>query len=112
MLDPVRIKLVILNLVDNAIKYSPKGGEVSIFGRAVKGSLVVGVRDRGIGISPEHQQQLFQSFERVQTWETRAIPGLGLGLRVCRILVEAHGGRLWLESEAGKGSTFYFSLPA
>jgi signal transduction histidine kinase len=71
--------------------------------------LVVGVSDRGIGISTENQAGLFQPFQRLS--DQKGIKGLGLGLSVCRRLVEAHGGRIWAESEPGKGSTFWFSIP-
>ena len=111
MIDQVRVRRIIFNLVGNAIKYSPKGGEVRLFAKSEGGKMVVGVSDQGIGISPEDQYRLFQRFERIHAYETQAIPGLGLGLRVCRILVEAHGGTMWVESEKGKGSTFYFALP-
>ena len=72
--------------------------------------MVVGVSDQGIGIAPSDQTRLFKPFERLETL-TEGIKGLGLGLVVCRRLVEAHGGRMWVESEAGKGATFYFNLP-
>ena len=97
------------NLVDNAIKYSPDGGEVRIFAHHYDEELVIGVSDEGTGISPEDQTRLFKSFERLGA--KNGIPGTGLGLRVCRILVEAHDGRIWVESELGKGSKFLFSLP-
>jgi len=111
MADPLRVERILYNLVENAIKYSPKGGEVRLFARPEGGHLTVGVTDEGIGISAEDQARLFRSFERINAYETHAIPGLGLGLRVCRILVEAQGGKIWVESEAAKGSTFYFTLP-
>lgn len=107
--DPIRIERVLQNLVDNAIKYSPDGGEVRIFAHNSDKALVIGVSDEGTGISPEDQTRLFKSFERLGA--VNGIPGTGLGLRVCRILVEAHDGRIWVESELGKGSTFLFSLP-
>ncbi|MBI2847072.1 MAG: PAS domain S-box protein [Chloroflexi bacterium] len=109
--DRVRIELVLHNLVENAIKYSPKGGEVRVLARQQDSQLVVSVSDHGVGISPEDQLKLFQSFERVQVYKKHLIPGLGLGLRVCRILVEAHGGQIWVESAPGKGTTFFFTVP-
>jgi PAS domain S-box-containing protein len=111
VVDPLRIERVIYNLVENAIKYSPRGGEVKILARVEDSQVVIGVRDNGIGISAEDQLRLFKSFERLDAYEEYSIPGLGLGLRVCETLVGAHGGRIWLESEKGKGSTFYFSIP-
>jgi K+-sensing histidine kinase KdpD len=110
-IDPIRIERVLHNLVENAIKYSPKGGEVRIFGNCSDARLVIGVSDEGIGISPEDQPRLFKSFERLNASVKGAIQGTGLGLRVCQILVEAHDGRIWVESMQGKGSTFFFSLP-
>ncbi len=109
--DPLRIERIIYNLVENAIKYSPAGGEVRVFGKVTDGFLCVGVSDQGIGISPENQPKLFQQFERLGVEVKGAIQGTGMGLRVCRILAEAHGGKIWVESALGKGSTFYFSLP-
>ncbi|MBI4294851.1 MAG: response regulator [Chloroflexi bacterium] len=110
--DKVRVERIFHNLIENAIKYSPKGGEVRVWLRREGDYLVVGVRDQGIGISERDQAKLFESFERLGVQiEGRSIQGTGLGLRVCRILVEAHGGQIWIESEPGKGSTFFFTLP-
>lgn len=108
--DRVRLERVLHNLIDNAIKYSPRGGEVRIFTRQNDGSLIIGVSDQGIGISLEDRTRLFQPFQRLEK-PVHGIKGLGLGLVVCLRLVEAHHGRLWVESEPGKGSTFYFTLP-
>ena len=108
--DRVRLERVLHNLIDNAIKYSPQGGEVKIFTRQDGGSLIIGVSDQGIGISLEDRTRLFQPFQRLGK-PVHGIKGLGLGLVVCLRLVEAHHGRLWVESEPGKGSTFYFTLP-
>ncbi len=110
--DPVRVERVLHNLVENAIKYSPKGGDVRVSAKHEDSRVVVAVSDQGIGIAPEAQARLFGSFERLNALESHGIGGLGLGLRVCRVLVEAHGGGIWLESTPGKGTTFYFSLPA
>ncbi len=109
--DPLRVERIVYNLVENAIKYSPAGGEVKIFATQNDGFLQVGVSDQGIGISEENQPKLFQSFERLGAEVKGAIQGTGLGLRVCRILAEAHGGKIWVESAPGKGTTFYFTLP-
>ncbi len=111
LIDNVRAERILYNLVDNAIKYSPKGGEVKVFARRRDDHLVVGVSDQGVGISPEDQPRLFQDFERLDIYSKHGIKGTGLGLKVCRILAEAHGGRMWVESEPGKGSTFLFTLP-
>ncbi|MEN8613850.1 ATP-binding protein [Dehalogenimonas sp. THU2] len=109
--DPLRVERILYNLVENAIKYSPKGGEVKVTAEQQNGNLVVSVSDQGLGISPENQAKLFQKFERLGAEVKGAIQGTGLGLRVCRILTEAHGGRIWVESEPGQGTTFYFTLP-
>ncbi len=106
--DRVRVERILYNLIDNAIKYSPAGGEVRVAARKDGVNIRVSVADHGIGMKPEDQARLFQSFERVAA---TGIEGTGLGLRVCRILVEAHGGRIWIESQPSKGSTFSFTLP-
>jgi len=109
--DPIRIERIFTNLIENAVKYSPRGGEVKIFARLETDDMIIGVSDQGPGISPENQSRLFQSFEQLDMEQRRAIQGVGLGLKVCRTLIEAHGGRTWVESEVGRGSTFFFSLP-
>ena len=110
--DRTRIERILDNLIDNAIKYSPGGGEISVSARSEGDSVLVGVRDHGLGISPDDRAKLFQPFQRLETQLSgTAIQGVGLGLVVCRRLVEAHGGRIWVESELGQGSTFYFTLP-
>ena len=109
--DRIRIERVLYNLVENAIKYSPSGGEIRIFARYDVFQLMVGVSDQGMGISASDQSRLFQSFERIGAYRNHTIPGVGLGLRVCQILTEAHGGRIWVESEPDKGSTFFFTVP-
>lgn len=110
-IDRERIKRVLYNLVENAIKYSPKGGKIRIFIRRQRPDLIIGVSDEGIGISSKARSRLFQNFERIDAYKEYSISGLGLGLRVCQILVEAHGGKIWLESEPAKGSTFLFTIP-
>ncbi len=106
--DRIRLERVLYNLIDNAIKYSPRGGDVQVTAERRDEELVVSVADHGIGMSREDQARLFQSFERLAAVN---VEGTGLGLKVCKILVEAHGGRIWVESEPGKGSTFSFALP-
>jgi PAS domain S-box-containing protein len=107
--DPLRIKRILYNLADNAIKYSPEGCDVTVFARADHDEIVVGVKDYGIGISPQEQVKLFKPFERLDM--SPEIKGIGLGLIVAERLVQAHGGRIWVESDRGTGSTFYFTLP-
>ncbi len=109
--DRTRLIRILDNLVDNAVKYSPHGGEVTVSARKEDGIVVIGVTDTGVGISKPNQAKLFSPFERLQHVPGTAVQGVGLGLVVCRRLVEAHGGRIWVESEPGKGSTFYFTLP-
>ena len=109
--DLTRIERILDNLVDNAIKYSPDGGEVKVSARRERDNLLVSVSDHGIGIASQDAEKLFQPFSRLDTLSGTAIKGIGLGLVVCRRLVEAHGGKIWVESEMGKGSTFKFTLP-
>jgi PAS domain S-box-containing protein len=109
--DPLRVERVLYNLVDNAIKYSPNGGEVKISARREKENLVVCVSDEGLGIAPDDQPRLFRKFQRLDVMVKKSIQGVGLGLNVCRILVEAHGGQIWVESKKGKGSNFCFTIP-
>lgn len=108
--DRTRVERVLYNLLDNAAKYSPRGSEIRLFASRGNGDIVLGVRDQGTGIPGEDQNRLFTPFERLDK-DVTVKGGTGLGLVVCRRLVEAHGGRIWVESEAGKGSTFYFTLP-
>jgi PAS domain S-box-containing protein len=109
--DLTRIERILDNLIDNAIKYSPNGGEVRVSARKIQGDIVVSVRDQGIGIASVDQLKLFQAFQRLDVSSWTGIQGVGLGLVVCKRLVEAHGGRIWVESEKGTGSTFLFTLP-
>lgn len=109
--DELRLERIIHNLVENAIKYSPGGGKVTVSAFKDANFVVARVRDHGIGISSEDQARLFQPFQRLDRTIEAAVLGVGLGLVVCRRLVEVHGGRIWVESEKGKGSTFFFTLP-
>jgi signal transduction histidine kinase len=109
--DPDRIAQVLRNLLDNAVKYSPDGGLVMLRGEMTENEVVVSVADQGVGISPEHLNRLFEKFFRVDSGLKRHVVGSGLGLPICRTIVEAHGGRIWAESKVGQGSTFYFTLP-
>lgn len=102
---------VLRNLVQNAVKYSPEGSEIKISGVTGNGKVVIGVKDEGIGISPEYHDNIFERFYRVDEPSTRGIHGSGLGLSIVKGHVEAHGGQVWLKSTPGQGSTFYFSLP-
>ncbi|MBI4330370.1 MAG: PAS domain S-box protein [Chloroflexi bacterium] len=107
--DPIRVERVLHNLMDNAIKYSPDGTEIAVFCRKEEDCLLMGVRDHGSGIPRGDQDKLFEPFVRLANPVTTR--GVGLGLVVCKRLVEAHGGKIWVESEPGQGSTFCFTLP-
>jgi two-component system phosphate regulon sensor histidine kinase PhoR len=108
--DPVRLEQILVNLVDNAIKYSPAGGPVIV--RITGGdSITVRVSDQGVGIAPEDAERLFERFFRVDNGLARSTKGVGLGLYICKSLIEGHGGRIWVESAPGRGSTFAFTLP-
>jgi hypothetical protein len=109
--DPLRIERILYNLLDNAAKYSPPGSQIKVSARAEPERLVIGVRDRGRGLSLSEQAKLFSPFQRLENNRPDRARGAGLGLMVCRRLVEAHGGKIWVESKRGKGSTFFFTLP-
>ena len=109
--DVMRLERILHNLLENAVKYSPDGGYIRVTAKTDTDNLVIGVSDQGIGISPEDRAKLFAPFQRLGNSRVEGVKGVGLGLLVCRRLVEAHGGRIWVESELGKGSTFFFTLP-
>ncbi len=109
--DSRRIWQVLDNLIDNAVKYSKEGTEVTVSVRQVELKLLISVADQGIGIPPEDLDKVFDKMYRIERRLAPDIRGVGLGLAICKGLVEAHGGRIWVESEVGKGSTFLFTLP-
>jgi two-component system, sensor histidine kinase and response regulator len=108
--DADRVAQIISNLLTNAIKYSPDGGEILVSSRASEGFVEVGVRDHGIGIAPEFAKRLFSRYERYEKMSGKII-GTGLGLAIARQIVEMHGGRIWVDTTVGSGSEFRFSLP-
>ncbi len=109
--DRVRLEQVIVNLLDNAIKYSPEGGPIEVGIALRDGEAVVSVQDRGIGIPAEKQGSVFGYFYRAHSGTRYDYGGMGVGLHISREIVDRHGGRMWFESHEGQGSAFYFSLP-
>jgi len=109
--DPTRLEQVMSNLLGNAIKYTPAGGQITVTAWAADCEVIVEVTDTGIGIAPEDQAHLFEKFFRVRSPQTKDIEGTGLGLAIVKSIIERHGGRVWLRSQPGVGSTFGFALP-
>lgn len=109
--DAKGLHTVLLNLVDNAVKYTPEGGRVTVTGRGVPGGYEIAVSDTGIGIPPEHQARIFERFYRVDKARDRATGGTGLGLSIVKRIMEAHGGRVTLRSVPDSGSTFTVFFP-
>ena len=96
--------------LSNAIKFTPEGGRIEVTARPSDGLIEVSVIDTGIGIAPEDQEAVFEEFRQVGRSDKKA-DGTGLGLTLCRKFVELHGGRIWVKSEIGRGSTFTFTIP-
>ncbi|GCE26231.1 histidine kinase [Dictyobacter alpinus] len=111
MADRERIEEVLQNLLDNAVKYSPRHPEVTVACYVTGEEVIVSVSDTGMGIALREQEQIFDRFHRVGEPLSQSTPGAGLGLYICKAIVEAHGGRIWVESTLRQGSTFSFSLP-
>jgi signal transduction histidine kinase len=109
--DTSRLQQVIDNLLSNAIKYNQAGGEVEVASEVVNEEVVVKIRDTGIGIPTQALPHLFERFYRVNEQAHRAVEGTGLGLAIVKSIIEQHGGKIWVESQPGRGSTFSFSLP-
>jgi signal transduction histidine kinase len=109
--DPDKVRQVLANLIDNAVKYSPDGGEVEVRLETQQGRLRFSVRDLGLGVPPAEQARIFDKFYRLDPHLTRGVGGTGLGLYICRELVRRMGGRIWVASGEGPGSTFFFELP-
>jgi signal transduction histidine kinase len=109
--DERKIKQILLNLLSNAVKFTSEGGRIGIRAMPVDSSVEISVSDTGIGIAPEDQATIFEEFRQVGTADAQKHEGTGLGLTLAKKFVELHGGRMWVESEVGKGSTFTFTLP-
>ena len=109
--DERKIKQILLNLLSNAVKFTPEGGRISVKATPADGSVEISVTDTGIGIAPEDQEAIFEEFRQVGSDYARKREGTGLGLTLTKKFVEMHGGKLWVKSEVGKGSTFTFTLP-
>lgn len=110
--DKERLEQVLINLITNAMKYSPHAERIIIRLMCAHGTLTVSVQDFGIGIPQAHQKKIFERFYRASLEQNRSYPGLGIGLYVVHQVIEHYGGKVWVESIVGQGSTFFFSLPA
>src|SRR6185436_9742882 len=111
-LDPGRIAQVLTNLLSNAIKFSPAGGRIEVTVEPWDGMVRVGVRDHGEGIASADLPKLFRKFSQIDSGSTRKFGGTGLGLVICKGIVEQHRGTIWVESVPQEGSLFWFTLPA
>ena len=109
--DERKVKQVLLNLLSNALKFTPEGGRIDVRAAMSDGMAEISVADTGVGIAPEDQEAIFEEFRQVGTADKK-VEGTGLGLALSRKFIELHGGRIWVQSEPGKGSTFSFTLPA
>lgn len=109
--DADKVDQILTNLTNNAVKYSPDGGTITVSGKKLNGMVQMTVADQGMGIPKEHLEKVFDRFHRIDNRDTRKAGGTGIGLYLVKHLVEAHGGRIWVESEVGKGSRFIFELP-
>ena len=111
-LDPDRVIQVLTNLLSNAIKFSPRGSDVCLRARHCDpDTLRIEVQDHGRGIPPDQLERVFERFQQVDACDSRVKGGTGLGLPICRTIVEQHGGRIWAESESGRGTTMVVELP-
>jgi signal transduction histidine kinase len=109
--DERKIRQILLNLLSNAVKFTPEGGRVGVTATAADGAITISVSDTGIGIAPEDQAAIFEEFRQVGLDDARKREGTGLGLTLAKKFVELHGGRIWVRSQVGQGSTFTFTLP-
>lgn len=109
--DSLQVEQILNNLISNAVKYSPAGGDIIIKAETKEDFLQISVKDSGLGIEKENIKRLFNRYTRLMGGGQKEISGMGLGLFITRVLTELQGGKIWVESEPGKGSTFYFTLP-
>ncbi|MGH9363158.1 MAG: sensor histidine kinase, partial [Thermoanaerobaculia bacterium] len=109
--DERKIRQVLLNLLSNALKFTPEGGRIAVRAAPADGGVEISVSDTGIGIAPEDQEAIFQEFRQVGTDYAKKREGTGLGLALAQRFVDLHGGRIWVKSRLGEGSTFTFHLP-
>ncbi len=109
--NEVRLKQVIQNLVNNAIKYTPDGGQISVIAQHYEKQVLLEVEDNGLGIPPAAMPFVFDKFFRVKDADRSEIEGTGLGLAICKSIIEKYGGRIWVQSQHHQGSTFAFTLP-
>jgi signal transduction histidine kinase len=109
--DERKVKQILLNLLPNAVKFTPEGGRVGLTATAAADGITIAVSDTGIGIAPEDQATIFEEFRQVGREDARKQEGTGLGLTLAKKFVELHGGRIWVQSQVGQGSTFTFTLP-
>ena len=107
--DKSRLEQVLVNLIHNAVKFTKPGGEIFLIAQSVIGGIRFAVRDSGVGIPSESLSRIFERFYRVE--KSRTGSGTGLGLSISKHIIEAHGGRIWAESDEGRGSVFYFVIP-
>jgi signal transduction histidine kinase len=108
--DERKAKQVLLNLLSNALKFTPEGGRINVGATVNEGGVEVSVADTGVGIAQEDQEAVFEEFRQVGTADKK-VEGTGLGLALSRKFIELHGGRIWVKSQVGQGSTFTFTLP-
>ena len=112
MLDSRRVNQVVDNLLSNALKFTAAGGEIKVASQAWgDGEIILWVMDSGIGIPPDALELIFEKYRQLDGGGSATRRDTGLGLAICKKIVEAHGGRIWVESEVGRGSAFYVSLP-
>ena len=108
--DPELITQVLVNLIDNAIKYTESGGTISVLFQTKEDNIIFQIKDMGIGIPKQELERIFERFYRVDTDSTNKVKGTGLGLSIAKHIVLQHDGRIWVESEVGKGTSVFFSV--